>query len=729
MSEPFVFDPRHSGCKTPFGAVPCGVPVSFRCRPLSSEGFTHCSVIFRGELFGWLEENELPFLRIEGDRACFSGEIYSPRQPELVWYYFRFWRDDGSGCLLDRSGYHSREDLAPWQLTVYQENPTPDWFGRGVTYQIFPDRFRRTSATLPDTTGLIGDRWIHQNWAGQPVWRPEPDGVVRNRDFFGGSLAGIMEKLPYLHGLGVTTIYLCPIFESASNHRYNTADYTKIDPLLGTEEDFRTLCSQARDLGIHIILDGVFNHTGSQSIYFNEDGFYPSLGAAQSPDSPYFDWFSFHPWPNEYDAWWGIGTLPAVREDSPGYLDYIIRDQNSVIRRWLRAGASGWRLDVADELPDWFIAKIRAVMEAEFPDALLIGEVWEDASNKIAYSQRRQYLLGRELHGVMNYPFRTSLLDALTQEDAVPFFSTMETIRENYPAPNFNSLMNFLGTHDTPRALTVLGASQLLETKEERAAYRLSPQERTRGLRRLRLAALVLFTFPGSPTVYYGDEAGMEGYEDPFNRGTYPWGHEDQDLLAFFRRLGLLRRDRDALSRGSFRWVLARGALLSFAREAQGQTLVTLVNLSGAEQAVSLPWSGSEALDLLSGRSFAPSEDGGALRLTLPPYAGLLLETASREAPAPAEAPQAGVPEADAAGTDNTAGGKNGSGEDLSHGRRWLPAGSLAPTPRPTSLRRVPAAGKPVPARRVPPAGKLIPAQRQNPAQRWKAAVRAKWGI
>ena len=209
--------------------------------------------------------------------------------------------------------------------------------------------------------------------------------------------------------MGVTTLYLNPIFESASNHRYNTANYGKIDPLLGTEEDFRTLCRTAHELGMHVILDGVFNHTGSQSIYFNDDGFYPTVGASQSQDSPYFDWYSFHPWPSDYDSWWGIRTLPAVREESTSYQRYIIDDEDAIIRRWLRCGADGWRLDVADELPDWFIEKLRTAVEETKPEALLIGEVWEDASNKIAYSLRRRYLLGSELHGVMNYPFRTAL--------------------------------------------------------------------------------------------------------------------------------------------------------------------------------------------------------------------------------------------------------------------------------------------------------------------------------
>ena len=625
MSEPFVFNPRSSAYKTPFGAVPCGGSVTFHCRPLASEGFDHCALILRGEFSATEAHIEFACDGPEGDRVRFSGPVSAPPLPDLVWYHFRFWRDDGTGCVLDSTGYRHDGRVQPWQLTVYRETPTPQWFGEGIAYQIFPDRFCRLA--LPDPTGMVGDRWVHGNWADAPEWRPDPDGEVRNRDFFGGSLAGIASKLPYLADMGVTTLYLCPIFESASNHRYNTADYGKIDPMLGTEEDFRSLCAQAGERGIRVILDGVFNHTGSQSLYFNADGFYPTVGAAQSPDSPYADWFSFHPWPTDYDAWWGIRTLPAVREESPGYIDYIIEGENSIVRRWLRAGAGGWRLDVADELPDWFIEKIRAVMDRDFPDAFLLGEVWEDASTKVAYSRRRRYLLGRELHGVMNYPFRTSLLEYLRNEQAERFQEAMETLRENYPPAAFYSAMNFLGTHDTPRVLTTLGADVLLESREERAAYRLSPGERDRGLRRLRLAALVLFTFPGAPTVYYGDEAGMEGFEDPFNRGTYPWGGEDRELQSWFRTLGRLRRDRDALRRGALRWLHAAGPLLAFARETEAESLAAVVNASPEERTLSLPWEGGPAEDLLTGRRFTPQD--GALALDLPPLTGLLLAEAS----------------------------------------------------------------------------------------------------
>ena len=621
MSEPFVFDPRCDLCKVPFGAVVCGREVTIHCRPMTCEGFSNCSIVLHSEFAKVWKEYELSVTGAAGDRTCFSVTFPAPDQPDLVWYHFRFRRSDGTGCDLDKSGYRSDGLIDPWQMTVYRESRSPKWFGAGVTYQIFPDRFCRLK--MPDPEGLIGNRWVHENWDDVPEWRPDPDGEIRNRDFFGGSLAGVTSKLDDLAALGVTTLYFCPIFESASNHRYNTADYRTIDPMLGTEEDFKTLCAEAKARGMRVILDGVFNHTGSQSLYFNADGFYPTVGAAQNPTSPYYAWFSFHPWPDDYDAWWGIKTLPAVREDCPSYVDYIIENEDSIIRHWLKAGASGWRLDVADALPDWFIEKIRAVMDEAAPDSLLMGEVWEDASTKVAYSQRRKYLLGSELHGVMNYPFRTALLAYLKGGNADDFRDAMETLRENYPHDAFYSAMNFLGTHDTPRILTMLGADQVPQSKDERAAFRLSPEQRKKGLALVRLAALILFTFPGSPTVYYGDEAGMEGCEDPFNRGAYPWGHEDKDLKARFSLLGQLRKQRQSLQSGSIQWLRASGSLLAFARELPQERTVTVVNADALSHILTLPWTAPFAMDRLSGQSF-PVKDG-ILTVELPPYGGLLL--------------------------------------------------------------------------------------------------------
>ena len=623
MLDPFVFDSRSESCKKPYGAVPCGTAVSYTVRPLRREGWSRCVLVTQREFSGQTAELELPCTGQDGDRNRFSGIFSAPAEPELVWYWFRLFREDGSSILLDRSGYHGGENVQSWQLTVYEESSTPAWFGCGVVYQIFPDRFCRLE--LPDPAGMVGSRTIHENWSNLPDWRPDAQGEVRNCDFFGGSLQGILSKLDDLADFGVTVLYLNPVFESASNHRYNTADYRAIDPMLGTEDDFHHLCQEAKRRGIRVILDGVFNHTGSQSRYFNADGFYSDTGAAQSPDSPYYHWYSFHPWPADYDAWWGIRTLPAVREDAPDYRDFIIRGQDSVVQHWLRAGASGWRLDVADELPDDFIGEIRTAMEETAPDSFLLGEVWEDATTKIAYSMRRRYLLGQELHGVMNYPFRTALIAYLLGGDADEFRETLESLRENYPPHAFYSLMNFLSTHDTPRILTVLGADHVPGSKEERAVFRLSPARRQLGLKRLRLAALVLFTFPGAPTVYYGDEAGMEGWEDPFNRAGYPWGQEDSELKSFFSKLAHLRREQPALQTGQLHWRWTAGSLLVFARELDGQLLTTAVNAADTPQTLTLPWFGDTARDLLSSEVLSPADN--VLPLTLLPHQGLLLTT------------------------------------------------------------------------------------------------------
>ena len=608
-----VFDPRDAACKSPFGAVACGAEVSFTLR---DGDYYACELLVHREFAGVDEVCPLP--PAEGG---FSGIYTAPQEPDLCWYAFRFTRADGSTVCYGRSGWCGQDALVRWQLTVYEDTPTPAWFGQGVTYQIFPDRFRRTS--VPDVGGMVGRRWVHDNWSDQPVFLPDEQGQITNCDFFGGSLAGITEKLDYLKSLSVSTIYLNPIFEADSNHRYNTADYHAIDPLLGSEEDFRTLCREAHARDIRIILDGVFNHTGSNSRYFNAEGFYSEPGAAQSTESPYFSWYSFHPWPTDYDAWWGVHTLPAVNEEQPDYRRFIISDKDSVVRHWLRDGADGWRLDVADELPDDFIAAIRDAIQAEKPNGYLLGEVWEDGSNKIAYSRRRRYLLGRETHGLMNYPFRTALLAWLGGGDAAAFRDDMETIRENYPPAAFYGAMNFLGTHDTPRILTLLGAERTPEDKGQRAAYRLSPAELARGQKKLRLAAMLLYSFPGSPTLYYGDEAGMQGFEDPLNRGTYPWGSEDGSLLAFFRRLGQLRAERVSMQCGIIRYLHAQGGGLVVERLHGTERTVTALNAGDTPLELTLPWDGRLCIDAVTGQQFL--SQNGTVRLTLPPLDGVIL--------------------------------------------------------------------------------------------------------
>ena len=440
----YWFDPRDHHCKSPFGAVPCGTRVQLCLRPEAGAAVTRCELLAHAEFADTWTATELSPAQ-ECGNAVFRGEYSAPRDADLVWYHFRlFWADGGTSCY-GKAGLCAWDTVEPWQLTVYDDtHKTPEWFGRGVTYQIFPDRFCR--AKKREITGLVGPRTLHERWDEAPEYRPNEQGEITCSDFFGGDLAGITEKLDYLASLGVTTLYLCPIFEASTNHRYDTACYERIDPLLGDEKDFRTLCAEAKRRGIRVLLDGVFNHTGRKSVYFNADSFYPTPGAAQGPRSPYYRWYSFHPFPDEYDAWWGIKNLPAVNETEQSYVDYIIGGEHSIIRRWLRAGASGWRLDVADELPDEFIARIRRAIEEERPDGYLLGEVWEDGTTKVAYSKRRKYLLGRETHGLMNYPFRTALLDFLRDGDAADFRERMEELREHYPAPAFYGAMNFLST-------------------------------------------------------------------------------------------------------------------------------------------------------------------------------------------------------------------------------------------------------------------------------------------
>ncbi len=600
------FDSRDPACKSPFGAVPCGTEVSFAVFCTDEENIVSGALHVTEEFAG--REQTVPLTLSGGAWRC----VYAaPRRPELAWYRFSLRRRGGETVT-----------LAQRQLTVYEERgAAPDWFGRGVSYQIFPDRFCRSR--VPDPAGLVGDRTVHENWQDTPEFRPDERGEIRNRDFFGGDLAGIISKLDYLKSLGVTTLYLNPIFEAASNHRYNTADYMAIDPMLGTAEDFRALCREAHARGMRVLLDGVFNHTGSASRYFNADGFYPELGAAQSKDSPYYNWYHFTHWPDSYDAWWGIKTLPAVEENQASYRDFIIRSEDSVVRHWLRCGADGWRLDVADELPDDFIAELRQAMDAEKPDCLLLGEVWEDGSNKIAYDRRRKYLLGRETHGLMNYPFRTAALDWLCGGDAAAFRESMEQLRENYPSPAFYSAMNFLSTHDTPRILTLLGGEPTPADKAERAAAQLSPAGRELARRRLMLGALLLYTFPGSPTVYYGDEAGMEGYEDPLNRRTFPWGQEDEELLRWYRKLGQLRGGRLSLQQGDICYLYADGSGLALRRQWDGEVTTTAMNSGKEPLTMTLSWPHPIATDAMTGQQFLA--DHGTVRLILPPVSGVLL--------------------------------------------------------------------------------------------------------
>ena len=556
-------DSRLLTCRSPFGALPLGETVRLRLYLSERLRYAYCLLCLRlpeGERAILMEHHDAP------DGAHYCEAELSLQSPGLALYWFTV--NDGArlyyyGCQCGAGGAGalSADSVRPYQITLYDPAfTTPRWFTEGVAYHIFVDRFCRGEGL----GGLARARFHeekgrtivkHADWNEQVLYTPVNGNLYYDPcDFFGGDLAGIRAKLPYLAALGVSCLYLSPIFESPSNHKYNTGDYLNIDPMFGTEEDLKALCEAAKGYGIRIVLDGVFSHTGDDSRYFNRFGRYETLGAAQSPDSPYYSWYSFFHYPDRYRCWWNFPSLPEVNEMDPAYVDFIATGEHSVLRRWQNAGVSGWRLDVADELPDEFIALLRKEVKRISPDALLLGEVWEDASQKFSMGHLRSYVNGAELDSVMNYPLRGIVLDYLTGKITAPAAAdALSALRENYPPPFYYACLNLLSTHDVPRALTLLGGGPDKDsglTREEQARFSLQPLALARAKARMRLAFALLFSLPGVPCIYYGDEAGMEGCMDPFNRAPFPWGREDAALQSRVAEWSRLRRRTDALTRG-----------------------------------------------------------------------------------------------------------------------------------------------------------------------------------
>ena len=571
-----LFNSLDSAYKTPRGAVRAGEPLRLALTIPEHYGFVEPRLVLTKD-GGDPVEYRMDF------KGCVEGVNHfrlslTLDEAGLYFYYFDLYSDFrklyrgelGEAVLSWTAG-------ACWQLTVYEADfATPKALRGGVMYQIFPDRFfeGRPHPVMP-----FADRVYRANKQGEPYFWPNEQGGQLNLDYFGGDFEGIRKKLGYLQELGVTWIYLNPIFEAHANHRYNTADYLNADPLLGTNEEFSRLCREARKRGIRIILDGVFSHTGSDSLYFNREGRYGQGGAYHDPNSPYRSWYDFDKkYPCGYRSWWGFDTLPEVREDDPAYRQFIC-GKDGVIDTWLSRGASGFRLDVADELPDDFIESIRKAVKAHGPDCYLLGEVWEDATTKEAYGVRRTYLLGKGLDGVMNYPFRNAILSFLRGGSALSSAEQLTAICEHYPAPALHALMNHLGTHDTERILTALED----EPAEGRDRYwqsgrRLPKPKYDHGIRLVRLAYAMLFTLPGVPCIYYGDEVGMQGYRDPFNRAYYDWDSTENRIKPLLRQLAKLRKECDAFWEGDFRVTRADGGLLQYRRTGPTETAEIAIN-------------------------------------------------------------------------------------------------------------------------------------------------------
>lgn len=628
-----MFNSRNPVYRYPTGAVPDCLPVHFRITMPRDLKCSAARLIVKNDATGAEQAMGMFWCGMNGDNFEWWECHFVAREPGLYFYWFSVdtWRGTlkmtrgfgGDGTLMDAGRV--------WQLTVYDRSfTTPDWLAGGIIYQIFPDRFNKSDEKKEN---VPADRKMHENWSDQPDWAPNAQGKIINTDYFGGDLRGIEEKLGYLKSLGVTCIYLNPIFESHSNHRYDTADYSKVDSLLGTEKDFSHLCKTARDMGIRIILDGVFSHTGSDSVYFNREKRYSTEGAYNSKESPYYPWYTFRRWPDEYDCWWNFITLPNVNERNPQYNEYI-NGRGGIIQKWIAAGAGGWRLDVADELPDEFIDNLRVAAKSRSSDAVIFGEVWEDASNKTAYGYRRRYLQGKQLDSVMNYPFRSAILGFLTGENPADMMEIILDVIENYPPQVTRLLMNHIGTHDTERVLTVLAGEPLRgHGRHWQSTARLSKERRRQGLRLLRLASLMQYTLPGVPCVYYGDEAGMEGYRDPFNRACYPWGGEENELIEWYRGLGRLRASCSALREGELVPLIAGDGCIVYLRTDADVSLLCAFNSTGTQKNLSVP---SEWQNAKAEIGSLPDKNNN---LSLEPYgcAALMLKAEKPKAEEPAK--------------------------------------------------------------------------------------------
>lgn len=551
-------DSRDETYRCPAGAQPCGASVRLFLQTDAPDAIVRFWVDDHAYLY--------PMHAVSGG---FEYTFSLPEKPCILWYYFicggAYYgnaRDNLGG-----PGEIYAHEPPSYQITVYDPAyETPAWMGDGVMMQIMPDRFFR-GGDFPCRGKL------HADWYEQPELSLSANGDNAANDFFGGDLLGIRQKLPYIASLGVTALYLNPVFLSPSNHKYDTSDYLQIDPAFGTEADLSALCAEGEKFGIRVILDGVFSHTGADSVYFNREHTFPGPGACDSKDSPYYSWYTFLHWPDKYRCWWGFDTLPNVRELDEGYLDFIIRGEDAVCAHYLRQGTSGWRLDVADELPMPFLRQLRARVKAENPDAILLGEVWEDASRKLAYNELRSYCLGDTLDSVTNYPLRDGIVGFfLGRLDARQLKRILDSQYENYPKAFYCSLMNLLGSHDKPRILNVLaGADEGDVPREQRVFRPLTEEQYALGRERLIRAWRFVCALPGMPCLYYGDEAGSQGGDDPFCRGTYPWGREDQGLLLKIRAANRERLASPVLREGEVQLIAESPDRLTVVRTLPGE--------------------------------------------------------------------------------------------------------------------------------------------------------------
>ena len=564
--ENFVFNPINN--KLPKGACAKGSNVSYTLKVAKFIGLNLAYFVMHkdGE-----NDTRIEMTKDHADERYFYMTCsVKYDDPGFYWYHFEVETSSGNFTLVRDDDFNLK--MGPGgnnylQLVIASESSVAKNFRKGIIYHIFVDRFCRSGQVTARKGLKLIDDWskpieLEYNEAGERV----------NFNCYGGNFQGIIDKLSYLKSLNVGTIYLSPIMEANSNHKYDVADYSKIDSMFGDQELFETLIAKAKRLGMTVIIDGVFNHTGSDSVYFNKNGRYRTVGAYQSPNSKYYSWYTFNKYPDEYSCWWGIKTLPQTEENS-GFFDYIA-GRNGIIEKYMAMGIGGYRLDVVDELTNNFLHAICQAARRVNPKAMIIGEVWEDASSKISYDERKNYFLGGNLDSVTNYPMKNAILDFVKHGDVKTFVNTINLIKDQYPKAIQNNLMNILDTHDTARALTYLGLDDGINPKQN---ISLTPEQRDRAKKLLKLATIMQYTVMGIPTVFYGDEAGLEGTGDPYCRATYPWGSEDSELVEWYKQLGELRNN-PVFANGELDIKYAQDGVVAYERENGDFKAIIIIN-------------------------------------------------------------------------------------------------------------------------------------------------------
>lgn len=652
-------DSRDLLYRTPGGAVPSGTEVLIRLRTFHNDV---TGVSLRVYDLNASAQRILKMTPAATDVPCYQPGLEQftcdfwqaslhETSPNNLWY--RFIVTDGSDTdyyadntpALDGGLGSVSEDAVDnsYALMFYDPSFTaPEWAKSASIYQIFPDRFRDGRANNNPKTGDVryDDPVLKLSWRTLPEgfcrnysdgstncpWRfdatPPADSPdkeqPRGRDYFGGDLKGVDQYLDYLESLGVNTIYFNPIFDAGSNHSYDTQDYYRIDPYFGTQKDWENLVKHADQRGMKIVLDGVFNHLSSDSPFFDRYHHYPTLGACESLLSPYRNWFTFRDVPAgtgscvgsagpnsaNYDGWFGFDSIPVINKSLPEVQQYFLTGDNSVSKYWLRQGAGGWRMDVSGDpsFPPGYWETFRGVTKSTDPEALLISETWQKDSTLL------RMIRGDRLDTTMNYRLRDAVIGLLAPQgfdskgfadsgriiSPSEFAARMEAIREDYPDAAYYSLMNLLDSHDTERLRWTLTPS-LSETAAEKELDAANVAE---GKLRQRIASLIQFSVPGAPTVFYGDEAGMTGDDDPDDRRTYPWadkgGSPDMDMFAHYQTLNALRASNDVLVNGDFTMLLADDVtqVIAYGRKTASQAALVIVNRSDQTRTGAIPVAG-----------------------------------------------------------------------------------------------------------------------------------------